>query len=127
MVASEVKDLAQETARATGDITAKISSIQAMSAGATEAVGRIREVIGQINEFSSTIAAAVEEQSATTQGMNASVAQAAGGSSEVTHLVSAVAEVARAASDSARASRAASDDLAGHSQRLGALISQFTY
>jgi methyl-accepting chemotaxis protein len=127
VVASEVKELAQETARATGDITAKISSIQAMSTGATDAVTRIREVIGQMNEYSITIAAAVEQQSVTTQEMNSSVGQAATGSSAVSHLVGAVSEVAGAASDSARASKAASADLARYSEQLGSLISRFSY
>ena len=66
-MASEVKDLAQETARATEDITGRISAIQASSAGASTAVRRIEEVIGQITDYSTTIASAVEEQSATTQ------------------------------------------------------------
>ena len=127
VVASEVKELAQETARATGDITAKISSIQAMSTSATNAVARIREVIGQMNEYSITIAAAVEQQSATTQEMNSSVGQAATGSSAVSHLVGAVSEVAEAASDSARASKAASADLARYSEQLGSLIGRFSY
>ena len=61
VVASEVKERAQETARATEDISERVEAIQADTAGAVEAIGRITEVIAEINDFQATIAAAVEE------------------------------------------------------------------
>jgi methyl-accepting chemotaxis protein len=67
VVASEVKDLAQETVRATEDITA----IQQRTEGAGSAIARIHEVINQITDYSTTIASAVEQQSATTNEMTA--------------------------------------------------------
>ena len=80
VVASEVKELAQETARATEDISRRVEAIQADTAGAVDAIGQISSVIGEINDFQATIAAAVEEQTATTNEMNRNVAEAASGS-----------------------------------------------
>ncbi|WP_369255862.1 methyl-accepting chemotaxis protein [Geodermatophilus amargosae] len=83
VVASEVKELAQETARATEDISRRVEAIQGDTAGAVEAISRISAVIGEINDFQATIAAAVEEQTATTNEMNRNVAEAAGGSRHI--------------------------------------------
>ncbi|GAA1795232.1 methyl-accepting chemotaxis protein [Planosporangium flavigriseum] len=127
VVASEVKDLAQATAKATEDITGRISAIQNSSTGAATAVGRIREVIEQISEFSTTIASAVEEQSATTNEMTRAIADAAKGSSEVTQAVGSVAHVADATADSARASGQAAEDLSQLSSKLNGIVQVFTY
>src|SRR5258707_121144 len=66
VVAGEVKDLAQETARATEDISARVDTAQADADAAGAAIDRIAEVIARIDELQVTIAAAVEQQSATT-------------------------------------------------------------
>ena len=73
VVASEVKDLAQETARATEDISRRVSAIQADTEGAVVAIEEISRVIARISDFQTTIASAVEEQTATTAEMNRSV------------------------------------------------------
>jgi methyl-accepting chemotaxis protein len=125
VVAGEVKELAQQTAKATDDITDRIAAIQVSSQSAASAVSQIQEVIEQVNEFSTTIASAVEEQSATTAEMSRAVTDAAGGSSQVARALSAVAEVSTATSSSARASRAAADDLAGLANRLNDLVGVF--
>ena len=70
VVANEVKELAQETAKATEDISQRIEAIQGDTAGAVEAIGQIAEIIGQINDYQTTIASAVEEQTATTNEMS---------------------------------------------------------
>src|SRR6266568_3773184 len=69
VVANEVKELAKETAKATEDISRKITAIQTDTQGAVEAIATITGVITQINDISGTIATAVEEQSATTNEM----------------------------------------------------------
>ena len=125
VVASEVKDLAQETARATGDITGRISAIQAGSDGASAAVQRIEDVIGQITDYSTTIASAVEEQSATTNEMTRSISDAAQGSNDVLANFAAVAEVTTATSDAAHASQEAADHLSGLATKLNTLVGQF--
>jgi methyl-accepting chemotaxis protein len=127
VVASEVKDLAQETAKATEDITVRIQAIQASSVGAARAVGQISEIVGQITDYSSTIASAVEEQSATTNEMSRAITSAADASSQVGRTFGAVAEVAAATSDSARASQAAADNFSALSARLNGLVEAFKF
>lgn len=83
VVAGEVKDLAGETGKATDDISAKITAIQEDTAGAVAAIERIAEIINQINDYQTTIAAAVEQQSATTNEMSHSVSEAATGASAI--------------------------------------------
>jgi methyl-accepting chemotaxis protein len=67
VVASEVKDVAQETARATEDNSRRVQAIQADTSGAVTAIEEISDVIGRTSEFQTTIASAVEEQTATTE------------------------------------------------------------
>ncbi|HST86561.1 MAG TPA: methyl-accepting chemotaxis protein, partial [Kineosporiaceae bacterium] len=99
VVAGEVKDLAQQTAQATEQITARIGAIQSSSASAAAAIGEIAHVITQIGDYTTTIASAVEEQTATTGEMSRSVAEAATSSGDVARTVSGVAEVANATAD----------------------------
>jgi methyl-accepting chemotaxis protein len=126
VVADEVKQLAQETARATGDITERIGTLRTTSTAAADAVGAIRGVIEQINEFSMLIAAAVEEQAATTSDMSRSLGVAASGSTEVIRVVTAVAEVGEATTEGARASKEAADDVARYAEALQGLVHRFT-
>ena len=94
VVAGEVKELAQETARATEDIARRVEMIQADTDGAVEAIGQISAVIAEINDFQMTIASAVEEQTATTNEMNRNVLEAANGSEGIAGNVSGIAESA---------------------------------
>ena len=80
VVANEVKELAKQTAKATEDISPKIAAIQADTKGAVDAIATIGAIINQISDISSTIATAVEEQSATTNEMSRNVTEAAKGS-----------------------------------------------
>ncbi|MGY1857508.1 methyl-accepting chemotaxis protein [Modestobacter sp. SYSU DS0290] len=91
VVATEVKELAQETARATEDIARRVEAIQADTAGAVGAIGEIGAVIAQINDFQATIAAAVEEQTATTNEMNRNVLEAASSSQSIASAISGLA------------------------------------
>ena len=113
VVANEVKELAKQTAKATEDISRKITAIQTDTQGAVDAIGSITAVINQVNDISSTIATAVEEQSATTNEMTRNVADAAKGSGEITQNIGGVAEAARGTSSSAQESQKAANDLAG--------------
>jgi methyl-accepting chemotaxis protein len=79
VVAGEVKDLAQQTATATEDISTRIEAAQGEATAAVRAIEGIGSVITQVNEFQTTIASAVEEQSATTMEISQSVSQAASG------------------------------------------------
>jgi methyl-accepting chemotaxis protein len=125
VVANEVKELAKQTAKATEDISRKISAIQTDTKGAVDAIGTITGVISQINDISGTIATAVEEQSATTNEMMRNVADAAKGSGEITHNIAGVAEAAHGTSNSAEESLKASNELAEMAVQLRSLVAQF--
>ncbi|HEX8344805.1 MAG TPA: methyl-accepting chemotaxis protein [Actinoplanes sp.] len=127
VVASEVKDLAQETARATEDISRRVEAIQADTNGAVTAIEEISRVIARISDFQTTIASAVEEQTATTSEMNRSVSEAASGTGEIAENITGVAEAARLTSQGVTESQQATADLARMSQELNTLVSNFRY
>ncbi|MFG1606076.1 methyl-accepting chemotaxis protein [Actinoplanes sp. NPDC049265] len=125
VVASEVKDLAQETARATEDISRRVEAIQADTGGAVAAIGEISIVIERISEFQTTIASAVEEQTATTAEMNRSVSEASGGTGEIAQNITGVAEAARVTNQGVAETQQATAELARMSTDLSGLVSQF--
>lgn len=94
VVAGEVKELAQETARATEDIARRVDAIQQDTTGAVEAIGRIAGIVQQINDFQLTISSAVEEQTATTNEMSRGVNEAASGAGTIATNISSVADSA---------------------------------
>jgi methyl-accepting chemotaxis protein len=125
VVANEVKELAKQSAKATEDISSKITAIQTDTKGAVEAIASISVVIGKINDISGTIATAVEEQSATTNEMTRNVADAARGSGEITGNIAGVAEAAQGTSNSAQESQRAASELAQMAAQLHDLVTQF--
>ncbi|MCU1691577.1 MAG: Methyl-accepting chemotaxis protein mcpA [Frankiales bacterium] len=82
VVANEVKELARETALATKDIGRRVQAIQAGTAGAVDAIAGISDVVARMNDYATTIASAVEEQTATTAEMTRNVSEAATGSGD---------------------------------------------
>ncbi|WNB85222.1 methyl-accepting chemotaxis protein [Cellulomonas sp. ATA003] len=80
VVAGEVKELAQESARAAEDIGRRIATNRDQTSSAVAAIGEISGIIASINDYQMTIASAVEEQTATTNEMSRSVTEAATGS-----------------------------------------------
>jgi len=127
VVANEVKDLAQETAKATEDIGRRVEAIQADTAGAVTAIAEISGVIARMNDFQTTIASAVEEQTATTNEMSRNVAQAAHGSTEIAENIVAVATAAQVTSSGVQDTRQAADELARMSNELQTLVDNFRY
>ena len=125
VVANEVKELAKQTAKATEDISQKIAAIQTDAKGAVDAIATIGAIINQISDISSTIATAVEEQSATTNEMTRNVAEAAKGSTEITQNITGVAQAAQGTSSSAHESMKAANQLAQMSTQLRGLVEQF--
>ncbi|MCD0462121.1 methyl-accepting chemotaxis protein [Roseiconus lacunae] len=77
VVANEVKDLANETSKATQSITQAISEIQSDSSVVTDSVRKIQEIIGRMSESQQSIASAVDEQSATTAEISRSINEVA--------------------------------------------------
>jgi methyl-accepting chemotaxis protein len=125
VVANEVKELAKETAKATEDISRKIEAIQTDTKAAVDAIESISGVINQINDISSTIATAVEEQNATTNEMSRNVSEAARSSGEITSNIAGVAEAAESTSRGAGDTQKAAQDLVGTSTQLRRLVEQF--
>jgi methyl-accepting chemotaxis protein len=125
VVANEVKELAKQTAKATDDIGHKIGAIQADTQGAIEAIGTVTAVIHQINTISATIAAAVEEQSATTNEMTRNAGEAANGAGNISANIGNVARAANGTLTRAKESQKAAQDLSLIASHLGKLIKQF--
>ena len=125
VVANEVKELAKETAKATEDISQKIEAIQTDTGGAVEAIGRISDIINQVNDIQGTIASAVEEQTATTNEIGRNVAEAATGTTDISNNVAEVAQIAKGASEGAHDTLTASQQLARMAAELQQLVSRF--
>jgi methyl-accepting chemotaxis protein len=110
VVASEVKSLANQTAKATDEIRAQIASMQQVTTTAVSAIRNIGNTIGEINEVTTAIAAAVEEQGTATREIARNIQHAAGGTSEVSSNIvgvsSASAEAGSAATEVLSASGA---------------------
>jgi methyl-accepting chemotaxis protein len=92
VVATEVKALAEQTARATDQIRGEIGATQAAAKDAVEAIGAIQGTIRALDEVSAAIAAAVEEQSAVTREMSGSMQTASRGAASIAIGVEAIAK-----------------------------------
>jgi methyl-accepting chemotaxis protein len=125
VVANEVKDLAKQTAQATGEIGSRIEATQSDARGAVDAIGRIGEIIHRIHGISNGIAAAVEEQVATTTEMMRSANDAARGRGEVAQGLQLLANATDTSSSAAHDASSASADLASMAAGLRQLVSQF--
>jgi methyl-accepting chemotaxis protein len=125
VVANEVKELAKQTAKATEDISQKIMAIQQDTKLAVDSIGSITSVINQINDISSTIATAVEEQSATTNEMSRNVQEAAKGSGEISHNIQGVAAAAESTTRGAQDTLQAAQQLTAMAVQLRGVVEQF--
>jgi len=118
VVANEVKELAKETAKATEDIGKKIETIQGDTAKAVKAINEITDIINQVNDISSTIASAVEEQTATTSEIGRSVSEAARGGTEISNNINEVASTAQRSTEQTGDLQAALADLSNMAANL---------
>ncbi len=125
VVANEVKELAKETAKATEDIGQKIDAIRQVTQGAVEAISQISEIIVRINDYQSTIASAVEEQSATAREIGVSGSDAARGSAEIARNIASVAQASQHAAEGASNTQKAAGELARMASELQRLVEQF--
>ena len=125
VVAGEVKELAKQTANATEEIGAKILAIQSSAHEVAEAIGKMTTIIGQVNDAQTSIAAAVEQQSATTSEMGRSGVQAADSTTQIAQSAVEVAHAAKASSDGAVETQQAARQLAGMADELQALVRHF--
>jgi methyl-accepting chemotaxis protein len=127
VVATEVKELSSETARATGEITAKIGAIQEMTTRTSAAIGTITEVITRIDDGQRTIAAAVEEQSTTTELMARNVGEVSTAAGEIGGTVTTITTSAGTAAESANSTRRSAERVSAAATEIEDLIGQFRY
>ncbi len=125
VVANEVKNLANQTAKATGEIASQIGAIQEETLAAVDAIKRITAVIGEISEMSSAIAGAVEEQGAAMQDVVRNVEQAAVGTREVAHNIVQVVEAADSTGQMAVGVQSAAGTLSHQSEKLRGSVEGF--
>ncbi|MBI3453221.1 MAG: HAMP domain-containing protein [Rhodospirillales bacterium] len=125
VVASEVKSLANQTAKATEDIAAQINAIQGATKGAVDAIGSIAGTIGRINEIATTIASAVEEQGAATQEIARNVQEAAKGTGEVSTNIGGVTQAAGETGAAAGQVLSAAGELAKQGETLRHEVDKF--
>jgi methyl-accepting chemotaxis protein len=125
VVASEVKQLASQTAKATDEIGTQIAGMQAATQDSVAAIQEIGGTIGRISEIAATIAAAVEEQGAATQEIARNVGEAAKGTQQV---ASNITDVNRGAGETGSASArvlASAQSLSQESGHLRAEVDKF--
>jgi methyl-accepting chemotaxis protein len=126
VVANEVKELARQTAKATEEISGSIEAIQVDTKGAMSSILEISTIINKINDISSLIASAVEEQAATTGEMGRNVSVAASSSAEIASNIKSVSDTAQSTTEGASNTQQAAAELAKISSELQALVSKFT-
>ena len=122
VVAGEVKSLANQTARATDEISAQIAAVQTATREAVTAIQAIDNTIGSMSEISSAIAAAVEEQGAATREIARNVQQAAQGTSQVSTNIFSVSQANEMTRQAAEKMVAAADMLR---EQISTLSSQY--
>lgn len=125
VVATEVKSLADQTARATDDIGAQIAQIQGATGEAASAISSISSTIRSVDEIASTIAAAVEEQGASTQEISHNVQQLAAASDEVNTNIASVSHAAGDTGSAAGQVLSTSKQLTEEAEKLTLSVSGF--
>ena len=127
VVANEVKELSEETAKATEDIARRVEAIQGDTSGAVAAIGRISEIIGSINDYQLTIASAVEEQTATTNEMSRSIQEGAQGTTQIAENVTGVSQAAEQTNQALSQTRIAVDELSHLATELRSSVAHFSF
>ena len=139
VVATEVKELAKQTGLATEDIRQRIQAIQTSSKEVVASIGQISAVIGQVNEISKTIAAAVDEQNITARQIAqnigetataadtvlAGVNHAAAATRDITRNIIGVDDASKQTSEGARQTSTAGEQLSRLAEELDSLVRRF--
>ncbi|CAO3350702.1 methyl-accepting chemotaxis protein [Azospirillum melinis] len=112
VVAQEVKNLANQTASSTEEITRQITAIQAVTDEAVQAVEEIGRTIAEIDHIAGSIAAAMEQQSAATQEISRNVVETSTAAQEVSYRIAAVSEEADRTGEQAAHVKNGSGDVA---------------
>ncbi|MEO3429394.1 methyl-accepting chemotaxis protein [Pelagibius sp. CAU 1746] len=125
VVASEVKQLATQTAKATEQIGQQINEIQNATGGAVDAIAKITSTIEEVHGIANGIAAAVEEQSSATEEISRNVQEASASTSEVSANIGDVTSAAAQSGDSAKTMLTAANELAEQSKSLSNQVDHF--
>ncbi|MFN7166493.1 MAG: methyl-accepting chemotaxis protein [Pannonibacter sp.] len=125
VVAAEVKELANQTSRATEDISTQISAIQLATDESATAIAGISRVMDQVNDYTSSIASAVTQQSAATSNISQNVRMAAAGTTAVAGNMLALTEAVDETARSAEMVLTASTDVNGKTQHLKQEVDRF--
>lgn len=125
VVAQEVKSLAEQTAKATAEISAQIAGMQGSTSEAATAISSIGRTIGDMNGIAAAIVAAVEEQGATTAEVARNIQQAALGTNEVTINITGVTQAAETSSSAAAQVLSSASELAIQSDTLRGEVRKF--
>ncbi|WP_147164062.1 methyl-accepting chemotaxis protein [Pararhodospirillum oryzae] len=125
VVAGEVKTLANQTAKATEEISSQITGIQSETRRAVEAIQAIGGTIARLNQIASAIAAAVEEQGAATKEIARNVEEASHGTTEVTNSIQEVNQGAQANRHAAQQLEEATSQLAQQASFLARQVQEF--
>ena len=125
VVASEVKNLATQTARATEDISAQVAAMQSSTGNAVAAIERIDQTIGRMNEISTSIAAAMEQQGAATQEIARNVQEAARGTTEVSSNITGLNQSVEETGAASVEVLGAADELGQQAEQLRARVGTF--
>ncbi|MCW9035017.1 MAG: bacteriohemerythrin [Rhodospirillales bacterium] len=125
VVASEVKNLANQTAKATQEIADQIGHVQSVTNSAAKAIEVISETIGEIDQIAGSIATAVEEQTAATSEIARNVAQASDGTQEVSANIISVEQASGETGAAANQISSAATDLSEQSEFLRQEVAKF--
>lgn len=125
VVANEVKGLAVQTAKATGDVTAQIHAIQAATTEAVGSIAAVSKTITIVKEIATSIAGAVEQQAAATQEIARNVQQAAAGTAEVSSNMADITQAAQKTGRTAQDIGFASTGLSKESEALQGEVRRF--
>ena len=125
MVASEVKNLASQTAKATEEIAQQVAGIQSSTKSAVDAVKDIANAMRQIDEVTTAIASAVEQQGAATQEISSNVQLAAQGTQTLAGNIASVSGAIGETGRSADAVLTASTTVAEQATRMGEEVRKF--
>ena len=125
VVASEVKALANQTSKVTDEIGSYVDGIEVAMQATIGSVDDIANMVMQIDEATTAVSSAVEEQSAATKEIARNIEQASAGTSNVTSNISDVTESARETGSSASEVNGAANELSTQSERLQAMVENF--
>ena len=125
VVASEVKNLASQTAKATEEVSEQITAMQAVTGETVKAIEEIGGVISSLGKTATSIASAVEEQSASTQEISRNAQQAADGTTDISENIISVQTAAGITGESAGQVLAAAGGLSEEAEVLRAKVDEF--